>query len=48
MDGKFFVGLTLGMLAGVFLLDQSKDVKSLVAKGKEAVKEKIQEKAQEL
>ena len=43
MDAKFFSGLALGMIAGMLLLDSSKDVKKLVEKGKDAVKEKISE-----
>ena len=38
---KFFVGLSLGIMAGVLLLDNSKDVK-MVDKGKDAVQEKVE------
>lgn len=43
LDAKFFSGLALGMIAGMLLLDSSKDVKKLVEKGKDAVQEKISE-----
>lgn len=39
---KFFVGLSLGVMAGVLLLDNSKDVKKLVEKGKDAALEKVE------
>ena len=39
---KFFVGLSLGIMAGVLLLDNSKDVKKMVDKGKDAALEKVE------
>lgn len=39
---KFFVGLSLGIMAGVLLLDNSKDVKKMVDKGKDAFQEKVE------
>ncbi len=39
---KFFVGLSLGIMAGVLLLDNSKDVKKMVEKGKDAVADTVE------